>query len=91
MTNTISAGMMIEFPMLRNGILLGLIFSAVGMVVFAWTMAHAVRWVPSIVGSFLPFLTRFVTGILIGTVIPVAIFLGIRYAVILHYSKNLPR
>ena len=40
--------------------------------------------------SFQPFVTRFALGVLIGGIIPLAVVLGLRYAVILYATRNIP-
>jgi hypothetical protein len=72
---------------LRNGLILGVIFSIVSMVVFGRSVTNMFP-APTII-PFQPFMARFLFGMLIDGALPVSVILAVRYALVLH-SRNIP-
>jgi hypothetical protein len=72
---------------------LGLLFAIVALVVFGKTLTHGLNPQKGqmVIVAYQPFLWRFVTGLFVGAAVPLALIMGIRYALVLHLAKRLPR
>jgi len=79
--------------MFRSGIVLGLIFAVVGLVVFVKASTYGVpRQEGQMVEiSFGLFALRFLAGMVLGAIIPLGVVIGTRLFVISHAMKQLSK
>jgi hypothetical protein len=79
--------------MFRNGILLGLLFAIVALVVFGKTLSGGFNPQKGqiVVVAYQPYLWSFASGLIVGAAVPLALIIGIRYALVAQLAKHLPR
>ena len=79
--------------MFRNGILLGLLFAIVALIVFGKTLIGGlnIQKGQMVVVAFQPYAWTFISGLFVGAAVPLALIVGLRYALVMHMTKHLPR
>ncbi len=75
---------------IRNGLLLGFVFSVLGVVVFWWSVVRSFATHTVVSVSLSPYVPRFVVALVIGAAVPLVAFIGIRWMLAANLAKHLP-